>query len=110
MWKEHKGHNIALLIIGLLMTACFLQDCHRTDANKIYNKKFKIVRIAHEDGYTKDKFHTPTEYRILLAQYTEDTTKYIEWEVKSAEQFYNYHVGDMLHFDFINKQRLFTIK
>lgn len=96
-----------LLALVLMFSSCETKKTQ--NERKIYrNQKYVVVTVGADQGATHDKFHTPREYKLLLARSMRDTTAFIEWHVDN-EKFYNTHIGDTLRFDYIRKDREFHI-
>lgn len=94
-----------LMISGMVYTCTYQKDY----TNELYfNKKGIIVKMGSEEGYTNDKFHNATQNHTLLIMDLKDTTSFLEWRT-SAEDYYNYNVGDTVHFKHIRKERWFKI-
>ena len=62
-----------------------------------------VVKVGNEDGFTFDKFHTPTQYHTLLLRDTKDSTKFCELSI-SPERYYNTHINDTIIINYkVNK-------
>lgn len=92
---------------GFLVEGVY-QHFKNKDDQFYFNKKGIIIGIGKDEGYSRDKFHTPTIFHTLLIQDIKDTTLFCEWET-TREKYYNYHIDDTVKFDFIKKERWFTI-
>jgi hypothetical protein len=79
-----------------------------SDERYYINQSGVIVSMGSEDGETNDKFHRPTVFHTILIQHAQDSTLFVEWSV-SKEKYYNYHVGDSVKFDYIQKAHWFHI-
>lgn len=98
---------LALILLSFSFASC--ETKKEQNEKKLYrNQKYVVVTVGADQGATHDKFHTPREYKLLLARSVRDTTAFIEWQV-TTEKFYNTHIGDTLRFDVIRKEREFHI-
>lgn len=102
------GLTFAITIISLCVGILIYEQVHKSDL-RYQNKTAVIVSMGQEDGTTKDKFHKPTIFHTLLIRDVQDTTLFAEWNT-TQEKYYNYQVGDTVHFDYISKNRWFHIK
>ena len=99
-----------IMIFGIfLLSSCGGSDNHENLSNTHYvNEDFKVAS-KWMDGRS-DKF-------ILIQRLVEDTTMYAEWETSSCgcgdrndKKWWNYKLGDTVHFDHIRKDRFFKIE
>lgn len=81
------------------------------------NEKLIIVGTNEGHGFTEDKYHKPILIKIWLVQRVNDTTQFAEltsrgdfddWKI-TEELWYSKGIGDTLYFDYILKNRFFTI-
>ncbi len=59
-----------------------------------------VEGVGQEDGFSHNKFHTPTQYHTLLIRDITDSTKLCELSV-SQERYYNTLVGDSINIKYI---------
>ena len=117
MWKKIGSiltkiiaGSLMLLVLGLgiFMISDIFRSCTKDHSSELYlNKKGIIVKMGQEEG-TYGKFHQPTVYHTLLIMDMKDSTAFLEW-ITTHEKYYNYRVGDTVHFDRIRKDRWFKI-
>jgi hypothetical protein len=118
MWKKIcniigkciiAGFILAILFGGILMIVDICKCISKNHDNELYfNKKGIIVKVGKEEGWTNDKFHTATQLHTILIMDIKDSTSFIEWRT-TTEKYYNYKVGDTVHFDHIRRDRWFKI-
>jgi hypothetical protein len=81
----------------------------------------KIVKINSDCSISEDKFHIPQTCNTVLLETVNEPKLYVElnncrerwtgsrFEITKTEWWYNHHVGDIVHFDYIRKVRFFEI-
>lgn len=67
-----------------------------------------VVRIESLEDYSHNSFREPDDYYKILIRDLYDTTLFAVWPT-NKEAYYNYKIGDTIHFDLINKSRYFRI-
>lgn len=100
----YSAASIALILIVFLIVV----PPPKQDDRLYQNFDGKIVAIGSQTAPSHNKFHNPVEYHKILIQMQTDTTLFFEWET-TAEKYYNYKINQVVHFDFICKDRVFKI-
>jgi hypothetical protein len=114
------------LIVILLLTGCSTAPDKGNENIFYHNRNGTIVSMDgnyntltkttnDDDGYTKPK---PTTCKLALIQDKTDTTLFLELStceddkpaLVDKEWYYNHRIGDPVHFDYIRKDRYFTIQ
>jgi len=109
-FKKIIANIVMFSMVGAIFCGIYaILFIHKDYTNELYfNKKGIIVKMGEEEGFTNDKFHNPTQHHTLLIIDLKDTTAFLEWRT-SAEKYYNYNIGDTVHFEHIRKERWFKI-
>lgn len=116
-----KEHLIIILVVIICMGLTIYAICpnpikKRNNEKLIYrNEKLIIVGTNEDQGITQDKFHKPIAIKIWLVQRIKDTTQFAELkshnnDIITKELWYSKGIGDTLYFDYIRRDRFFTIK
>ena len=125
-WSTIDGHTIftatIILIFATALYFAIVPPKWKIEQNEkeIYrNEKLLIVGTnENAQDFTHDKFHEPIIIKVWLVQRINDTTQFAEitstWSDKmfyiTNELWYSKGIGDTLHFDYIRRDRFFTIK
>lgn len=104
--------NVVLILCMFLFVFC-----EPRKSSHYLNEKFIIVSSNEESGLSNDKFHKPILVKKWLIQSLSDTTQFAELTSHGGykqfyitkELWYNKNVGDTLYFEYILKERFFTI-
>jgi len=114
--REHVAVILMIVIvIGLVIfLACPNPIKKRNNEKLIYrNEKLVIVGTNEGEGITEDKFHKPVVIKIWLVQRVKEPTQFAElkshYDILTKELWYTKGIGDTLYFDYIRKDRFFTI-
>lgn len=102
---------VVIIVISVPFSALFIKcpNSREKDNSLYHNFNGKIVAIGEQTAPSHNKFHAPTEYYKLLIQMQTDTTLFFEW-MTTPEKYYNYKINQIVHFDYIKKDRTFHIK
>lgn len=113
--KKKFLYGIVVIICIYLLFSCG----NKKSDELIYDIKLKIVSINSDGDYiTQDKFHTPKTCNIVLFETIGDNKMYCELntcrldftEIRiTTEWLYNHRAGDIVHFDYLRKDRFFKI-
>lgn len=109
-----KQFKFALLILCLGLFSCsypYKQEKYYVDDD------CKIIAMGNQCSLTEDKFRTPQLCNFILVQRVDDTTLYMQLNTCNlpdyvkidAKWLYEHNPGDIIHFDYIKKERFFTI-
>lgn len=109
----------------LLMVVFLFFSCGKDKKSDelFYNLDLKIVSINGDTEITNDKFHKPQKCSYILFETMGDNKKYCELNTCDLDGcrcgyvkihidtawLYNHCVGDIVHFDYLRKDRFFTI-
>ncbi len=83
-----------------LIIACILTSCSFDNREYFNNQVFTVASIGIENGFTRNKFHTPTVYHTVLFRSIKDTTTFMEVEV-SPNIYYNVKKDDVVSIDYV---------
>lgn len=100
---------ITLFILLLMIVFAVVMESTVREKNTYYNIKTVVVQMGKDEGPTRDKFHRPTVYPLILVRSVEDTTLYMQW-LTTPEKYYNYNIGDTITFKEVRKYKWFHIK
>ena len=119
------GHSILftlmILAIGTMLYIAIIPNPIKRAANEkeLYRNETCIIVGSNEaaQDFSHDKFHRPIVLKVWLIQRVTDTTQFTEltssWDDNhfyvTKELWYSKGIGDTLHFDYIRKDRFFTI-
>lgn len=101
----------------------FICACHKEEDERFHNFDMKIVKINSDCSLSNDKFHNPQTCNTVLLVTLDDPKMYVELndcnekhtgngyklEITKIKWWYNHQVGDTVHFDYLRKDRFFTI-
>jgi len=99
-----------VFIAGSCSIICYNGHVEKVKKNKnslYYDLNCKIVSIQGTTPWTSGKFNGISKQWLL--QSLRDTNKYCEYTPYSDSLFYNKKLYDTVHFDYIRKERFFTI-
>lgn len=112
---------VFLLSLTILLT--FFFSLHQVNITKISNKNSlyyneKLVIVETNEYSSHENYHKSPSTKIFLVRRVSDSTMYAELRSRDEKGFwtlpchvwYNCHVGDTITFDYIRKDRFFTIK
>lgn len=116
--------NMNKLIMVLL--AIFLLGCDPAVSTKTHemNMDMRIVRMSSDSSLSQDKFHNPQLCTAVLLETVEEPIRYAElnncnnWResessldriINTPEWLYNHKAGDIVHLNYIRKEKLFYI-
>lgn len=92
-------------LIGLML---LLLCCKSEPLEELYyNTNYKIVSIQGAENWRDGRFSGTS--KCWLIQSTTDTTLHTEYNAITDSMFYNHKVGDIIHFDYIRKDRFFHV-
>jgi hypothetical protein len=108
--------TILVLLVGAITTFIVLNtssDKLEEDSKFYYNLHATIVSMNGSDIMEVGKYSTPTNVKIALIKgengmYAELSSKEM-WKIVTDKWWYNHKVGDSIFFEYIRKDRFFTI-
>lgn len=107
-----------LFMLIVIVFACSCGTKNERNPDKFYNNiDLKIVLINSESSLSNDKFHNPQLCNTVLFEtlnepklYMEINTCKLAYTIKiDTKWLYNHKPGDIVHFDYLRKDRFFTI-
>ena len=104
-----------ILVISCMLSIIFFMHSNKPDEYR--NIELKIVSINSESSLSNDKFHTPQLCNTILFVTLSEPKLYIEINTCNLPLYvhidtkwlYNHRPGDTIHFDYLHKDRFFTI-
>lgn len=119
LWEIKADIVMGLMMlcsIGILIFALSPNRIKKRNNEKLIyrNEKVLIVGSNESQGISADKFNQPVVIKVWLVQRLSDTTKFAELSTQNSkiitnELWYSKGIGDTLYFDYIRKDRFFTI-
>ena len=112
----------ALLILIALISSIFLVSKSKNakaKENQFHNIELRIVSINYDCSLTNDKFHKPQLCNAILFETITGPHLYCEINTCTERSpgirittkwLYNHRPGDIVHFDYLSKNRFFEIK
>lgn len=93
-------NNIHAKIIAYIVITLFVMSCSLDNRTYSFDKKFIVAEMSIKNGYTRNKFHTPTVYHTILFSRIIDTTSYMEIEI-TPSIYSNLHPKDEVSIDYV---------
>lgn len=121
MWVNHRDSMILItLIIAMFIGVYRITSNERKVAkqNRYDNIELRVVSINSDCSLTNDKFHKPQLCNTVLFETISEPHLYCEINTCNktpgihidTEWLYNHQKGDIVHFDYLCKDRFFEIK
>lgn len=106
-----------LLLFAIVLIICSCAKNERNVDKLYYDIDLKIILINSESILTEDKYHIPqlcnlvlfetlTEPKLYMELNTYNLSRHIKMDTK---WFYNHKPGDIIHFEYLSKNRFFEI-
>lgn len=111
---------VAFFGLFILLTYAITTHNNVTDQTHIKNINLRLVKINSDCSLTNDKFRQPQLCNTILLETLTEPKLYKEINTCDYQAMrnihinnqwlYNHRIGDTIHFDYILKRSLFTIK